>query len=166
MTIQIDWESKETPEFDYVSLIKRVICFCLEEEGCPYGAELSVVLTDNEEIRQVNKEFRDMDRPTDVLSFPTVEYAKPGDFDGLEELLDCFHPETGELLLGDIMISVERAKEQAAEYGHSLERELAFLTVHSVLHLCGYDHMEEGERLAMEDRQRLILDKLGIKRKN
>ncbi|MFW5646966.1 MAG: rRNA maturation RNase YbeY [Acetivibrio ethanolgignens] len=164
MTIQIECECKETPEFDYEELLCRVIEASLDEEGCPYEAEVNVVLTDNEEIHRVNKEFRNIDRPTDVLSFPMIEYEVPGNFDFLEERDDCFHPESGELLLGDIMISVERALEQAVEYGHSLEREMAFLTVHSVLHLCGYDHMEEEERLIMEEKQRLILDKLRITR--
>ncbi|MFW5630674.1 MAG: rRNA maturation RNase YbeY [Acetivibrio ethanolgignens] len=164
MTIQIECECKETPEFDYEELLCRVIEASLDEEGCPYEAEVNVVLTDNEEIHRVNKEFRNIDQPTDVLSFPMLEYEVPGNFDFLEERDDCFHPESGELLLGDIMISVERALEQAVEYGHSLEREMAFLTVHSVLHLCGYDHMEEEERLIMEEKQRLILDKLRITR--
>jgi probable rRNA maturation factor len=90
-----------------------------------------------------------------------VEFETPGDFSPLEECIDCFHPETGELLLGDIMISLERAKAQAEEYGHSFERELTFLTVHSILHLCGYDHIKEEERILMEERQHLILDRLG-----
>ena len=164
MTIQIECECKDLPEFDYKTLIEKVIIASLDEEGCPYEAEVNVVLTDNEEIHRVNKEFRDIDRPTDVLSFPMVEYEVPGEFDFLEEEYDCFHPESGELLLGDIMISVERAREQAEEYGHSLEREMAFLTAHSMLHLCGYDHMEEEERKIMEEKQRLILDNLGITR--
>lgn len=164
MTIQIEWELEKEPDFDYEELIKRVITASLDAEGCPYEAEVNVVLTDNEEIHRVNKEFRDIDRPTDVLSFPMVEYEKPGEFDFLEEMDACFHPETGELLLGDIMISVERAMEQAEEYGHSLEREIAFLTAHSVLHLCGYDHIEEEERQVMEEKQRAILEQLGITR--
>lgn len=164
MTIQIECESKDIPEFDYETLIKKVITASLDYEGCPYEAEVNVVLTDNEEICRVNKEFRQIDRPTDVLSFPMVDYEEPGNFDFLEDRLEYFHPESGELLLGDIMISVERAREQAAEYGHSLEREMAFLTAHSVLHLCGYDHMEDEERLVMEEKQRQILDKLGITR--
>lgn len=164
MTIQIECECKEALEFDYEKLLHRVIEASLDAEGCPYEAEVNVVLTDNEEIHRVNREFRNIDRPTDVLSFPMLEYEEPGNFDFLEECEACFHPETGELLLGDIMISVERALEQALEYGHSLERELAFLTVHSVLHLCGYDHMEEEERRVMEEKQRLILNQLGITR--
>lgn len=164
MTIQIDCETENRPEFDYESLIKKVIIATLDEEKCPYEAEVNVVLTDNEEIKRVNQEFREIDRPTDVLSFPMIDYEVPGEFDFLEERYDCFHPESGELLLGDIMISVERAREQAAEYGHSLEREIAFLTAHSVLHLCGYDHMEEEERLVMEDKQRKVLENLGINR--
>lgn len=164
MTIQIECECRDIPEFDYEDLIKKVVTASLDYEECPYEAEVNVVLTDNEEIHRVNKEFRETDRPTDVLSFPMVEYEEPGNFDFLEERYDCFHPESGELLLGDIMISVERAREQAEEYGHSLEREIAFLTAHSMLHLCGYDHMEEDERLVMEEKQREILNLLGIKR--
>lgn len=164
MTIQVEWELEEKPEFDYEELIKRVVTAGLDEEDCPYEAEVNVVLTSNEEIHRINKEFREIDRPTDVLSFPMVEYERPGNFDFLEERGDCFHPETGELLLGDIMISVEKAREQAMEYGHLLEREIAFLTAHSLLHLCGYDHMEEEERKVMEEKQRLILEPLGITR--
>lgn len=165
MTIQIEWEYEEAKEFDYEKLIRQVIIASLEEEGCPYETEVTVILTNDEEIRQVNEEFREIDRPTDVLSFPMLEYETPGNFDFLEEQPDCFHPETGELILGDIMISVERAKVQAEEYGHSLEREIAFLTAHSMLHLCGYDHIEEEERIFMEKKQNLILDKLGITRR-
>lgn len=97
-------------------------------EGCPYEAEVNVVLTDNEEIHQVNKEYRNVDAPTDVLSFPMLEYDTPSDFEHVEEdFADCFNPETGELMLGDIMISVDKVEEQAEKYGHSMTRELAFL---------------------------------------
>ncbi|MBE5960370.1 MAG: rRNA maturation RNase YbeY, partial [Lachnospiraceae bacterium] len=103
--------------------------------------------------------------PTDVLSFPMVDYEVPSDFDHLEESADdYFNPETGELLFGDIVISVDKVISQAEEYGHSTERELAFLVAHSMLHLCGYDHMEDEERLVMEERQKQILDQLNITR--
>ena len=105
--------------------------------------------------------------PTDVLSFPMVDYVDPGDFSHLDTPLaktKYFNLESGELLLGDIVISVDRAREQAKEYGHSLEREIAFLTAHSMLHLMGYDHMEEKERELMEQKQEKILQDLGITR--
>lgn len=164
MTIQLENEVNATFDFDYEALIKEVVEAALDYEQCPYEAEVEVVITDNEGIQAVNKEFRNLDKPTDVLSFPMVEYETPSDFDPLEES-DCyFNPETGELLLGDIMISVDKVREQATSYGHSQKRELAFLVAHSMLHLCGYDHMEEEERQVMEQKQEEILKQLGITR--
>ena len=128
-------------------------------------AEVNVLLTNNEEIHKINKEYRGIDRPTDVLSFPMVDYDKPANFDPLEDASeDYFNFETGELVLGDIIISVDKVYEQAESYGHSLERELGFLVAHSMLHLFGYDHMEEEEREQMEARQREILNGLSILR--
>ena len=148
----------------YQELLDRCLETVMDEEGCPYEAQVEVVITDNASIHEVNKEFRGVDAPTDVLSFPMIEYETPSDFDWLEEADEYFHPDSGALMLGDMMISVERVLEQAETYGHSVEREFAFLTVHSLLHLCGYDHMEEKERAVMEERQRLIMEKLGITR--
>lgn len=112
----------------------------------------------------MNREFRQIDAPTDVLSFPMLEYQTPGDFSGFEEEEDSFDPESGELLLGDIVISKDKVLRQAEEYGHSPKREFAFLIAHSMLHLFGYDHMEEDERLVMEQKQREILERVGILR--
>ena len=109
-------------------------------------------------------EQRQIDRATDVLSFPMVDYECPGEFDFLEERDDCFNPETGELVLGDIVISKEKVVSQAEEFGHSLKREFAFLIAHSMLHLSGYDHIEEDERLEMEEKQRELMNKLNILR--
>ncbi len=148
----------------YEELATKVADAVLDYEKCPYEAQVELLLTMNEEIRQMNLEFRGIDRATDVLSFPMVDYEQPGEFDFLEEADEYFHPETGELLLGDIVISKEKVIEQAEEFGHSIEREFAFLIAHSVLHLTGYDHIEEEERLVMEDRQRQILSKLNILR--
>ena len=136
----------------------------LDYEGFPYEAEVEILLTDNESIREMNREQRGIDRPTDVLSFPMIDYEKAGEFDFLEERPDCFHPETGEALLGDIVISKEKVLSQAEEYGHSPLREYAFLIAHSMLHLLGYDHMEEQERVIMEKKQNEILERLGISR--
>lgn len=165
MTVQIEYEAKQTLDFDYETLIKKVIEQALEYEKCPYEVEVNIILTNNEEIKEVNSEYRSIDKPTDVLSFPMVTYDIPGDFSKVEQSVEhCFHPETGELLLGDIMISVDKIFEQAENYGHSTERELGFLVAHSVLHLCGYDHMEEEERKIMEAKQREILDFIGLVR--
>ena len=125
---------------------------------------MNLLLTMNDQIREMNREFRGIDRATDVLSFPMIEYEVPGEFDFLEEEEECFDPESGELVLGDIVISKEKVVAQAEEYGHSIEREYAFLIAHSVLHLTGYDHIEEAERTVMEAKQREILELLGITR--
>ena len=158
MTFHFEYEAEKQFEFDYEALMKIVIEQVLDYESCPYEVEVNIVITDNEEIRAVNAEYREIDRATDVLSFPMIDYDVPGDFSKVEEDVTLFHPETGELMLGDIMISIDRVYEQAEEYGHSVERELGFLTAHSMLHLCGYDHMEEEERAVMEQKQREIMD--------
>ena len=147
-----------------LELAETVINATLDYEKCPYEAEVSLLLTMNEEIREMNANFRQIDRATDVLSFPLVSYETPGDFAFLEDAFDCFHPESGELMLGDIVISKEKVMAQAKEYGHSIEREYAFLVTHSMLHLFGYDHMEEAERSVMEQKQKEILEKLQILR--
>jgi probable rRNA maturation factor len=165
MTLNFDYEITQQFEFDFEAIEKKVVGACLDYEECPYEVEVSILLTDDAQIRQINQEFRGIDTPTDVLSFPVIEYDIPGDFSKLEEeVADYFHPESGELLLGDIVISIDRAKLQAEEYGHSLMRELAFLTTHSMFHLFGYDHMEDDERRIMEDKQNIVLDKLQILR--
>lgn len=165
MAIHFEYEAEQQLDFDYEALQKQVVEACLDYESCPYETEVNILLTGDEQIRQINQEFRGIDRPTDVLSFPSIEYDNPGDFSNLEDaVMDYFHPETGELILGDIVISVERANSQAKEYGHSLRREIAFLTAHSMFHLFGYDHMEENERIKMEEKQNHVLDKLNIQR--
>lgn len=165
MTIHIEEETKVPFTFDYTALTERVINGALDFIECPYEAEVNVLFTDNDSIREINRENREIDAPTDVLSFPIGDYPVPGFFDDLEEEQpDVFHPDTGELMLGDIVISVERVVSQAEEFGHSKERELGFLLAHSVLHLCGFDHMEEEERMIMEEKQRQIMDMLKIYR--
>ncbi|MGL5434136.1 MAG: rRNA maturation RNase YbeY [Lachnospiraceae bacterium] len=165
MTITIDYEAPQALDIDYQKIIPEIAEACLDYEQCPYEAEINVVLTDNESIREINRDYRQIDAPTDVLSFPAVEYQTEADFSHLEDHAEsCFNMETGELMLGDIVISVDKMKEQAENYGHSQERELAFLVAHSVLHLCGYDHMEEDERVIMEQKQRDILSGKGYER--
>lgn len=165
MTVQLEYEAEEVFAFDYKALITKVVEGACDYVACPYEAEVNVVVTDNAGIWEVNREYRKIDAPTDVLSFPMLSYGLPGNFDFLEEEPAAdFNPDTGELLLGDIMLNYDRVISQAESYGHSVERELAFLTAHSMLHLFGYDHMEEEERLVMEKKQEELLKLLGISR--
>ena len=145
-------------------LASKVINAAMDYIGCPYEAEINLLLTMNDEIQEMNRNFREINRATDVLSFPMIDYEEAGNFEFLEEMDECFHPETGELMLGDIVISKEKVISQAEEYGHSIEREYAFLIAHSMLHLFGFDHMEEDERKEMEQMQKEILEQLQITR--
>ena len=164
MTIPITFEAESPFAFDAEALLRQVIIAVLDSEDCPYECEIDVLLTDNEAIREINREERGIDAPTDVLSFPLVDFEAPAVFDRLEDDPTLFHPETGELMLGDMVISVEKAVSQAKEYGHSERRELAFLAAHSTFHLLGYDHETEEERLVMEEKQENVLQELGITR--
>ena len=164
--MRIYLENEEGPELnlDYMEIANLVTEGVLDYENCPYESQVELLLTNNAEIQRINNEFRGIDRPTDVLSFPMIEYDSPADFSSVEEDDSNFDPETGELILGNIVISKEKVIAQAEEYGHSVKREFAFLIAHSMLHLLGYDHMEDEERLVMEEKQRNILDNLGITR--
>ena len=146
MTLYFEEEGDVKLPLECEALAKRVVEEALDYVGCPYEAEVNLLLTENAQIHEMNKEFRGIDRATDVLSFPMIDYPEPGTFDFLEEQEDCFDPESGELTLGDIVISKEKVLAQAEEYGHSPMREYAFLIAHSVLHLTGYDHMEDEEK--------------------
>lgn len=142
-------------------VIKKAIEASLQYENCDFDAELSVTIVDNEEIREINNEHRGIDKATDVLSFPILEF----DEDGNAIECDFDFSENDTVMLGDIVISAERAMEQAKEFGHSFIREMAFLTVHSMLHLLGYDHVDDPEGEAeMIRKQKEILDGLGITR--
>lgn len=164
MTLQTDCEWQGDLQIDWETLASLVGEQVLRMEECPYEAQVNLVLTDNEEIHRVNREFRGIDRPTDVLSFPAVPFEVPSDFTIVEEDDSFFDLDTGELLLGDIMISGEKVISQAEEYGHSVKREFCFLVAHSMLHLLGYDHMTPKEAQVMEDKQRKALDELQITR--
>ena len=123
------------------------------------------MITDDDGIHELNRETRGIDRPTDVLSYPMVDWARPADFDAIDEDDDdIFNPDSGELLLGDIVLNQDRIASQAAEYGHPERRELAFLVAHSMLHLFGYDHMVPEEAREMEAKQAAILESLNILR--
>ncbi|RGS80322.1 rRNA maturation RNase YbeY [Coprococcus sp. AF21-14LB] len=164
MTLLFEEEGDLQLPLETKVLAEEVIEAALDYEGCPYEATVSLLLTMNNEIQEMNRNFREIDRATDVLSFPMIAYEEAGTFDFLEEDDSAFDPESGELVLGDIVISKERVIAQAEEYGHSIRREYAFLIAHSMLHLMGYDHMEEEERAVMEQKQRDILEQLGITR--
>ena len=141
-------------------LIRQAAETSLAHMGFDREAEISVVLTDNQEIRALNAMHRGIDRATDVLSFPMFEYDENGEL--VEDFAD--EDETEALCLGDIVISLERAAEQAEEYGHSFAREVGFLTVHSMLHLLGYDHMTPEEESEMFAHQEKILEEMGLRR--
>lgn len=165
MTFYVENETDTTFPFDVESTVQEVAEKVLDTEDCPYEVQINVLLTDNEGIHTFNKEYRGIDKETDVLSFPNLDFESEGAFQIDEDKeADYFDPDTGELILGDIIISVDKVKEQAENYGHSLRREFAFLVAHSMLHLCGYDHMVEEEAAVMEQKQEAVLTALNITR--
>ena len=165
MTLNFEAEVNVPFDFDVEALAGEVINFTLEHEDFTYEPEVNLTLVDNEGIHAINKEFREIDRPTDVLSFPMLSYENAGDFSKLEDDYDDnFNPDTGEIMLGDIVISVDKVLELAESYGRTTKREYAFLIVHSMLHLFGYDHMTPEEAAVMEAKQKQILDEMNITR--
>lgn len=165
MTSFVENETEIGLAFDIQEVLNSIMEAVMEMENCPYETTVNLLLTDNAGIREYNKNYRDMDRETDVLSFPNIPFENAGDFTPVESNeADYFDPDSGELVLGDIILSVERIQAQAQEYGHSELREFAFLTAHSMFHLCGYDHMEEKDATVMEKKQEAILQKLCITR--
>lgn len=154
MTTLIDIRTENFPK-ELEKVMETIALDSLRYEGFDENCEISISIVDNTEIQQINKQFRNIDRPTDVLSFPMLTFTE-------NEIIE--KNENGEIVLGDIIISLERAEEQAKEYGHSLKREIAFLTAHSMLHLLGYDHMEPKEEKEMFTKQKEILEAAGIPR--
>ena len=155
MTLLTDNRTDFEISGEIMEAVEKVCLETLKYEEFDEDCEISLSFVTNEEIHQINRQFRSVDAPTDVLSFPQLTF---------EEGEEADVNENGEIVLGDIIISVERAKEQAEEYGHGLKREIAFLTVHSMLHLLGYDHMEKDEEEDMFRRQKEILEIAGIPR--
>ncbi|MDO4632982.1 MAG: rRNA maturation RNase YbeY [Eubacteriales bacterium] len=165
MTVFLEKECVIDFSFDPEEIAAKVADAVLDSEGCPYEAQVNVTITDDASIHEINLEQRGIDRATDVLSFPMSQFEVPGDFTFLEEMdFDSFEPDSGELMLGDIVISADHVKSQAEEYGHSELREYAFLVAHSMFHLIGYDHMVPEEAAVMEKKQEAILQTLGITR--
>lgn len=154
----IEWmdERENVPEDEETkNLVEKVMQKVVENEGIDLDTLAGVTLVEPERIREINREFRAVDSVTDVLSFPTIEgFLKDA---GKKELLGCTDPETGAVEIGDLVICVERAKEQAGEYGHSLRREIGYLSAHGTLHLLGYDHETEDERAVMREKEEKAL---------
>ena len=165
--IFIDNRQKEIDVSDgFISHLEKVIEFVLKEEQVKEKCEVSLVFVNNYEIRNINRETRNIDKVTDVLSFPMIDYKKGKDYKDLylNFNFDSMFFDNGNLVLGDIVISLERALEQSIEFNHSFFREASYLVIHSVLHLLGYDHMDEIEKRAMRNREEYILNKLNIPR--
>ena len=165
MSLFIEEEGNIKLDFDTEEIAALVIDAALELADCPYEAEINLLLTENAQIHEMNLEQRGIDRPTDVLSFPMIEYEEPGDFSVIdEESAEAFNPESGELMLGDIVISKKKVLSQAEEYGHSFERELSYMIVHGFYHLMGYDHIKEEDKKVMRPKEEKVLNDLKIKR--
>ena len=164
MNIMIENNYNKSINLNYEEIIVSVINEAVDFVNCPYECEVNVSIVDLDMIKQINSLHRKIDTPTDVLSFPLLEYKSPADFENLSDDITNFNPESGELELGDIVICYDKVLSQAEEYNHSTKRELAFLVAHSMLHLFGYDHIKEDERAMMEQMQDQILKNLGITR--
>lgn len=165
MTILLENETELNIGIDYEEIAKKVIFAALDYVTCPYECQINILLTDNTGIQETNRQMRKIDAPTDVLSFPMIEFENEGDFSIVEgDVSSYFDAASGELLLGDIMISLEKVVEQAKQFNHSIKREYAFLIAHSMLHLSGYDHMIDSERVRMEKMQEEILQNIGYTR--
>lgn len=148
----IIFEEGQVVSEEILATMEKAAAKALEMEGLPEErCEISVTFVDMEEIHELNKEYRDVDSPTDVLSFPQ--------FDDFEDL-----PEVGDIILGDVVICKDKAEEQAKEFGHTFEREIIYLFTHSILHLLGYDHMEDADKEVMRGREEEIMEYLGISR--
>ena len=151
---------------ELVKELEHTIEFALKEEEVNIPFEISLLFVDNDEIREINNETRNIDKETDVLSFPMLDYPKDKAFKDVYKNyeFDETYMDGEELVLGDIVLSLEKALEQSKEYNHSYKREASYLVVHSVLHLLGYDHMEEDEKKVMRKREEEILGQLDIRR--
>ena len=166
MKILLSNERRYRFPFDLRGTAEAVIAEVLRSEKIPAQAEVSVSFTNDETIRELNAAFRGKDEATDVLSFPASDETLYRRLPNRKTQPACYHPKTGDLLLGDIVISVPRARAQAKEYGHGVRREIAFLIAHSCLHLLGYDHMTEREAKRMETKQEAVLQNLHITRED
>lgn len=166
MTIILENEYQNEIDIDYERIAEIVINEAIDFVNCPYECQVNLTIVDNISIQEINREQRDIDNSTDVLSFPMLEYDIPADFTGIEEDIYSFDPDSGELILGDIVVSYDKVISQAEEFNHSRKREFAFLVAHSMFHLFGYDHINDDERAIMEAKQKKILENVNITRED
>ena len=164
MTSFVDIDEDIEIPFDAKKLLEDILSSISDSEDCPYETTVNLCITHGDEVHRINREFRNIDDTTDVLSFPVIQLNN-GDFESIdEEDPAIFDPDTGELMLGDMIINYDRVISQADMYGHSIRRELGFLIAHSIYHLMGYDHMDEESARLMESKQEDTLNALGITR--
>lgn len=163
MKLNIDCEIGDMP-LGLEALLNRVMAACLKVEGLPSGCAANMLITDDETIRDINREQRGIDRSTDVLSFPSVTYPRGTAKDNVDLLRREYDPDAGGMYLGDIVISLEHAQAQAQEFGHSAEREVGYLTAHSLFHLMGYDHMVDSDKKVMRAREEAAMELVDLKR--
>ena len=166
MTVEMINEVNGSFDFDMEQVANIVVKGVLDEEKFPQEAYVCITLVSDEEIKTINSEQRDIDSVTDVLSFPMIPWTSPAKYDELSGFEDIFDPESGEIILGDVVLCEQKIHEQAKEYGHSEKREFAFLICHSMLHLLGYDHIEETDRVLMEEHQVKIMNAIHISRES
>ena len=164
MRLNIDCEIGEMP-IGLEDLLNRVMAACLKVEGVPETCAANMLITDDATIHEINREQRGVDRATDVLSFPSIQYpAGTTVRDNIRLLRREYDPDAGGLYLGDIVISLEHARAQALEFGHSAEREIGYLTAHSLFHLMGYDHMVDSDKAIMRAREEAAMALVDLKR--
>ena len=164
MTIEIINDGNFSLDFDMEEVANLTVKGVLSVEKFPEDAYVCITYVSEEEIQSINKEQRDIDSVTDVLSFPMIPWSFPANYNELSDFSDIKDPQTGEIMLGDVVLCIPKVVSQAKEYGHSKRREFAFLICHSMLHLLGYDHMEENDRILMEEHQNKIMDYINISR--
>lgn len=159
-------QSKIEVDNELEQVLNQVIEYALKEENVKQDYELSIIFVDNEEIMQLNSEYRNIHRETDVLSFPMLEYAPHSVFKEVYSNynFDDSYYDEGRLVLGDIALSLEKTLEQSKEFGHSFYREACYLTIHSILHLLGYDHIDHEDKIVMRSREEEILSKFNLSR--
>lgn len=159
MTIWIDNQTENEIFQNYEDILKDIVKACIQEENYPENIEVSISIVDNTEIQKLNNEFRNIDKCTDVLSFPMLKFENNNLRLDDKIINESINRDTNEIVLGDIIISIEKATSQANEFGHSLQREMAFLTAHSMFHLMGYDHEEILDENIMKQKQENVLTK-------
>lgn len=159
VNVIIEYDVNPIEEINLEEIVKKCAEKAFELENVGFDTEISVTLTNNDGIRRINAEYRNIDSETDVLSFPQFDFETPSQFDEDELFLD-----EGAVMLGDIVLSKDKIFEQAEEYGHGVVRETAYLTVHSLMHLLGYDHMTDDEKSVMRSHEEAVLSALGYTR--